>query len=355
MSGLILIARRGRWLEVLLLRAALSIALAAGPLGSVRADEDDAKGAVAAPSRVTVRNGVTTITLDAAAQQNGGIVTARPAAAPAEDRLPAYASILDAGALTDLSNRYLDARTQLQAAEAKLAVSRAALDRARKLYKDEQNVSAAQLESAEGAFEVDRAALAAAQARLTTLAATAQQSWGAVLGKALADASPLITGLIERRDYLVKVTLPPGMILTDPPKSASATLSDGVAVELRLVSPATAADPRIQGASYFYVVPAASNIMPGLAAMASLPTGEKPKGVVVPASAVVWLQGKAWIFVRTNPETFVRRPVATARGLPDGGYLVSDLAADSDIVVRGAQMLLSEEFRGQVRSEEDER
>ena len=61
----------------------------------------------------------------------------------------------------------------MQTATAKLAVSRAAFERAKILYKDQQNISAAQLQGAEGSFEVDKAALAAAQSRL----ATAEDKW----------------------------------------------------------------------------------------------------------------------------------------------------------------------------------
>jgi hypothetical protein len=73
----------------------------------------------------------------------------------------------------------------------------------------------------------------------------------------------------------------------------------------------------------------------------------------VPESAVVWLQGKAWVYLRTGPETFVRREVTPDLAGPDGGYIVSGLAADTQVAVRGAQMLLSEEFRAQVRGDQD--
>ena len=337
-----------------LLVLALGGGLVQGFAGPSKADED-AESAVSTPPRVTFSNGVTVITLDAATQQSGGIETAPPTPPPPQDAVLAYATVLDASQLTDLSNRYLDAKAQLQIAEAKLTVSRAALERAKTLYKDQQNMSAAQLQSAEGSFEIDRAALAAAGARLTTLVASAQQSWGPVLGQALVDGTPLVAGLIARRDYLVKTTLPPGVFLASAPETALARLGDGTEAKLRFVSLATTIDPKIQGASYFYSGSAASGILPGLNLMASLPSGHAPEGVVVPDSAVVWLQGKAWIFLRTGPQTFVRRLITTDRAAPDGGYLVSGLPSDAQIAVRGAQMLLSEEFRAQVRSEEDER
>lgn len=312
-----------------------------------KADEDDtSESAVEAPSRVHVKDGIVTLTLDAAAQRNGGIATA-PAIPPrGRDSLVGYATILDAGQLTTLDDRYLNAKAQLNTAQAKLAVSRAAYERAKTLYEEHQE-STAQWQSAQAGFRVDQASLAAARSRLATVRASAQQTWGSVLGKALIEDAPLIERLIQRRAYLVKVTLSPGVTLPRPPRTASATLGSGTKIPLTFVSPATATDPAIQGISYFYETPAAEGVLPGLEILATLREAADPKGVVVPESAVVWLHGKAWLYLRTNPDTFIRREIRPDRPAPEDGYIVRGLPAGAHIVVAGAQMLLSEEFRAQ--------
>ena len=53
------------------------------------------------------------------------------------------------------------------------------------------------------------------------------------------------------------------------------------------------------------------------------------------------------------PSTFARRAIATDYPLPQGGYLVRTLTSGTDVVVQGAQMLLSEEFRAQVQVGEE--
>lgn len=313
-----------------------------------RADADDADSAAPPPSRVAVKDGVVSLTLDAPAQQNGGIRTAALAERSVRGAVTAYGTILDAAPLTALNNRYLDAKAALRMAEAKLAVSRAAYERAQALYKDRQSISQAQMQSAGGAFEVDEATEAAAQSRLATVVASAQQSWGPVLGQALLAGAPLVDDLIRRRAYLVKVTLSPGAALAQAPETASAILGGGQRVPLNYVSPATATDPQIQGMTYFYRAPAADGVLPGLNVVASLPVAPAADGVVVPESAVVWLQGKAWLYVRTGADTFTRRPIAPDRPGPDGGYVVTSLSPGTRVVVVGAQMLLSEEFRAQL-------
>jgi hypothetical protein len=87
--------------------------------------------------------------------------------------------------------------------------------------------------------------------------------------------------------------------------------------------------------------------------LAFLLSGRSPVGAAVPASAIVWLQGRAWAYRRTGQDTFVRVEIATDLPAPGGGYIAKDLPKDAEIVTCGAQLLLSEEFRSQILVGED--
>jgi hypothetical protein len=341
--------------------AAILLALALGGglglvfhaiIGQTKADDDDAESVANPPTRVTMKNGVTVLTLSEADLQNAGIEIARLTPAPALDSILGFATVLDPGPLNELSSQYLDAQRQIQTADAKLAASQAAFERANVLYKDQQNVSTAQLQSAQSSFDVDRTALAAAQSRLNAVSGTAREAWGNVLGKSLIDHTPQFSDLIARRDYLLKVTLPPGVILTSPPETASATLNGDTKLQLTYVSLATAANPKLQGIAYFYTAPAQDGLLPGLNLEVSLAAKSAARGWVVPNSAVVWLEGQAWIYIRTDPKTFIRRQIAPNRPAENDGYIVTGLPAGAEVAVHGAQMLLSEEFRAQVPVED---
>ncbi len=78
------------------------------------------------------------------------------------------------------------------------------------------------------------------------------------------------------------------------------------------------------------------------------PGGHTP-GVVVPDSAVVWLDGKAWAYVQKGREQFVRQEVSTNRPKGDGWFVTENFSAGDRVVAQGAQLLLSEEFRAQIR------
>jgi hypothetical protein len=321
-------------------------------VGREKAAVEEKEGAVKVPLRVSDKSGDPVIKLDAETQQRSGIETGVLSSTPHPEQLRAYGMVLDVARLTELSNSYANAKAQVQTAQAKLAMSKPAYERAEKLFNDTHVVSQAQVQAAEAAFGTDQASLVAAEAQVRTFTATAYQEWGAVLGKSLIDESPMIKSLIERQTFLLQITLPPGVVLSAPPATASIKVGD-IRQQITFVSPATRIDPRIQGVSFFYTVAATSGVLPGMNVLAFLPSGKSIEGVAVPASAVVWWQGKAWIYRRTGASRFTRMAIATDLPAPDGGYVANNVAKDAEIVTQGAQLLLSEEFRAQIQVDED--
>ena len=262
--------------------------------------------------------------------------------------------VLDVARLTELSNNYANAKAQVQTAQAKLAASKPAFDRAQKLYNANQAVSlAAQLQSAEAAFLADQAALAAAEAQVRTLIATAYQEWGSVLGKSLVEESPMIARLIERQDFLLQITLPPGVTVAAPPATAAIETRQGARAAITFVSPATRIDPKIQGVSFFYTAPAASGVLPGMNVLAFLPSGRS--STASPCRRPRSFGG------RIAPG-FIGAPVRDTSPAPRSRPTCQPKAAaissrtcrrTREIVTGGAQLLLSEEFRAQIQVDED--
>jgi len=347
---------RGRFRQAAVLAAIIAAALAglaAWELVEGRneaAREAERERAVQPPQRVSTVHGEQVITLDPAAQRDAGVETLALHDAPQQERLRAYANVLDLEKLTGLTGSLDRARAQRDIAQARLAASRTGFERARKLFQDRQNISAAQLEAAEAAFRVDQAGLAAAQSELRSLALSATQAWGPALGAAIVDDTELLQRLVARQEVLLQVTLRPGQAIEEPPANAAVQLDSGSHLALRFVSAATKTDPRLQGLSFFFTAPADSLLLAGMSVVALLPTGPPLDGAVVPASAIIWEAGRAWAYFRSGPDIFARRAVATDRPAPEGGYIVQGIANGAEVVVRGAQMLLSEEFRAQTRA-----
>jgi hypothetical protein len=318
------------------------------------ADDDDAEKPIKVAPRVSNVDGTPTITLDEAAQNRNDIATMTLAHRIEPILLRAYGSVLDLQALTDLANRYATAKADRETQQAKRDFSKSTVTRARALYNETPRaISQAQLETAEESSRVDEAGLDAANAHLASLAHTAVQAWGDVLGKAVTGPSPQLLGLIERREVLVQVTLRADQNAGTAPAKAFVQMNGGGrTIPVTYVSRAATTDPHIQGQSFFYTADAASGLLPGMNVMAFVATGDDIERVHIPAAAVVWMQGRAWAYFRNGPKAIVRREIATDAPAPDGGYFVKDVPDGSKVVVRGAQMLLSEEFRAQIQSED---
>jgi hypothetical protein len=318
------------------------------------AQETERERPVKPPQRISLEGGEPVITLDAAAQEQSGLRTATLQQTNYHEQLRAYATVLDLQPLVDLDNSYALAKAQLQGARAKLDASSAESEREEKLFKTGTSiVTLDKLQAAAATFHVDEAALASAEAQFRTVTETADQTWGPVLGKQLGEENPMFARLVQRQDYLVQVTLPPGVLVAKPPATATIQLENGARKDIDFISPTTKTNVSIQGMSFFYKVAASSDLLPNMNVLAFLPLETTVDGVVVPGPAIVWWQGHAWVYVRTGPSTFARRAIATDTPLPEGGYLVTTLTSGSEVVVQGAQMLLSEEFRAQVQVGEE--
>ena len=93
-----------------------------------------------------------------------------------------------------------------------------------------------------------------------------------------------------------------------------------------------------------------SGLKPGTGLNVRLPVGRKDTAVAVPNSAVVWAEGKPWVYQETAPGRFVRRPVEATEPHGKGIFVRLGLSPGDKIVVRGAQVLLSQEIRSKIHS-----
>ncbi|MET1083519.1 MAG: metal transporter, partial [Burkholderiales bacterium] len=86
-----------------------------------------------------------------------------------------------------------------------------------------------------------------------------------------------------------------------------------------------------------------------------LPRGGAARdGVAVPWAAVVYPGGKAWAYVQTGTDEFARRAVETGAAVEGGWFNDKGLEPGEAVVVSGAQLLLSEELKYQIRNENED-
>jgi hypothetical protein len=65
------------------------------------------------------------------------------------------------------------------------------------------------------------------------------------------------------------------------------------------------------------------------------------------------LAGKSYVYVQTAASEFVRKEVTLDEATDDGYVSMRTVAAGDRVVVQGAQLLLSEEFKSQIVGDAD--
>lgn len=308
------------------------------------------------PLQVSMQDGERVITLAPDTQEKSGIAVAPLVSVSHQEEISAYGTVLPLQDLIDLWSNYAVARAQVDKTQASLSASRKAYERLKSLHTTNQNISDKALQADEATWRADEATARAAQEAVQAVERTARQRWGSVLAEWLSDTSPAFDRLMQQQDVLIQITVPAGVHFMSAPPTARVQTGDGTLVPVKLVSPAPHTDPRLQGLSFFYLAPAQTpGLLIGMNILASLPVGSQVPGVVVPAAAVVRWQGKAWVYVQKEAHRFVRREISTETPLKADWFMGGGLAAGEQIVVDGAQLLLSEEFRTQIQVSEGEK
>lgn len=316
--------------------------------------EQAAEAAIEAPVQTGERmgsiSGLPAIALTTAEQQASGLHVAPMEPVTYRHADQGVASVVSAVDLSSLRADLASTQVQFKAARAKATASAAQLQRLRLLRSQEQDVSLTELQAAEATLAADQAAAEAAQASASAGMQAAALNWGPTLAQAVAGNGALFERLVSGREVLLQVTLSAGASNGPPPRTLTVGTPSGDVTATYLAS-ATRSDPRLQGLSYFYVAPR-GELRPGTTVAVALPSGNEESGLHVPTAAVVWWQGRAWIYTRHDPTHFVRRQLPDGDAMTDGWFVPGGFANKEPVVVAGAQLLFSEELRAQLQGDE---
>ncbi|HET9701547.1 MAG TPA: hypothetical protein VFP70_11550, partial [Burkholderiales bacterium] len=223
------------------------------------------------------------------------------------------------------------------------------------LYEDDRNASERALHAAEAERRAAEARLAGAEAALAAAREALRLEWGDTLERWAETGTPELARLLDGAEALLLVTLRladsaprPMQVLEFSPAGSREKPR-----RAQPLSAATRADPGLPGATWLYRAPAAG-LRAGMRITGRLPTGQDAEdGVLVPAAAVVWHAGKAWVYVQEAADRFERRAIEAATAV-GADWFETGLEAGERVVVSGAQLLLSEEFRGRITNENED-
>jgi hypothetical protein len=184
-----------------------------------------------------------------------------------------------------------------------------------------------------------------------------RQQWGDTLAVwATQQPGDAMQRLLQHQDVLLQVTLPLDSTIPDKDKpllvSPAGTSNQPVKAVFVSASPQT--DAMFQGRTYYYRVPA-DNLRSGMRVTITLAGQSASRsGVDVPASAVVWYANQPWVYQRQGEDKFVRLRISTDIETNSGWFNTAGIHAGDKVVTTGAQLLLSEEFKYQIKNENED-
>jgi multidrug efflux pump subunit AcrA (membrane-fusion protein) len=341
-----------------LIIAALAWTLIYFARDELRLDQDSYEEKIETGSTSGEVDGRAVVRVSAASQAASGIALSALQAAASEDFVEVYGSVVNIQPLLETRGRYLVALGDVRARQAALAAAKGEYQRMQLLYRDDRNVSEQAVRNAQARFRSESAQLAAAQAAVGALSDALRTAWGdTIAGWAASAESRALQSLLERRSHLIVLALP--FDLPRAAASANVAVAPVIARErlraARFVSDAPSVETTMPGQTFFYLADGA-DLRAGTRVVARVSVdGNRQSGILVPREAVVWHAGKSWVYVKQDAETFARHAVDATRELGNGWFNpAGDLKPGDEVVVSGAQLLLSEELKFQIRNENED-
>lgn len=310
------------------------------------------------PNRVSEKDGISRVTLSPATQKNSGIKTDAVLPITFEGEIKSYGSVVSIDGLIEAKAQYLSLTSELNLNNASQTQNQAQYERLKALNADDKNVSDRAVQEALALVNADAAKRAATFKQMKQLKESTQLKWGEALAQLVfnSNAPAHLQALLTRNNVLIQVGLP---LNTAAPKVGSSIQitplnASTQVIKALYVSPATQSDQSGFGKTYYYSAPA-DLLRIGMRVNAEVDpnANDAKQGVVIPNSAVVWYAGKAWAYFKEDDEHFIRKPIDTDTEIEEG-WFNQTIAADSIVVTSGAQLLLSEEFKYQIKNENED-
>lgn len=300
--------------------------------------------------------GHSVVRLDSEAQKLSGIETITLKPASHHNEITAYGKAINIQPLLALRNRYLLALTERSSAKAKFEQAEQNISRQQDLYRDGVS-SKRSLQEQQAQWQSYKAQADAADFQGKAIIDEALLNWGKELTDwALSRDSDKLGPFLSGRQSLLQITLPANKHLPDSIQTIYIEVSGnrGKANKAKLISVAAQTDSAAQGESYYFQT-GDKNIITGMNVTAWIPeANEQMAGVIIPKSALIWYMDQALVYLKTTEETFSRRTIDHYSASAEGYFIPDTIKPGEQIVSKGAQMLLSEELRGQIPTEDDD-
>jgi len=307
--------------------------------------------------RVEEKDGISIVSLSPAVQKNSGIETAKVDTMAYQDEIKSFGTVIPIDSLIAAKADIANLKAQMTANHSTKKQLQTEYERLKILNADDKNVSDLAVQQALAKLNNSNASMNSAALQIQNIEARTKLQWGAQLANAAIgkQSLPIFSKLLSREQALIQVSLP--FSANDPTSGNTIEvipLNGNTPIKATYVSVAATADSNGAGKTFYYSAPA-NHLRTGMRVSIQASGGKNSaaEGIVIPSNAVVWYAGTPWAYFKQTGEQFVRKPISADTEV-DAGWFNIGFSPDSEVVVKGAQLLLSEEFKYLIKNENDD-
>ena len=179
-----------------------------------------------------------------------------------------------------------------------------------------------------------------------------QLQWGQKITQWLITPSSPIDALIKGDVTLIEININPLRPSQFTEIAISATGQRLTASTATLIEPSPQINTFSQGLAYLFITDSAT-IKRGMNITAWLADNKQQTGIIIPDASLIWHLGEALVFIKDG-EQFSHHPIQQPLKIAHGYFIGEQLNENDEIVVIGAQLLLSQELKSQIPTEDDD-
>ena len=306
--------------------------------------------------RLSIIDGYKAIQLDEEVVENAGLEFSAPQKVSFHPEYIAYADVVDIAPLVLLRAEYLGLLADKQVLESDLYNRNKNLKRATALH-EAKSLSTRDLEKSRAEYELKSSELRAIKIRVNSFKYKLESLWGETISDLALQNEEEFKLLATNRKSIILLSLPKNKLLKNKQQNVFVNYSNDreTAEQLAYLDQAKEVKNPLYGQSYYYLLQS-ENVRLGMRLFAWVEEeSEAAEGYLIEDSAVIWYANEPWVYVNQGEDLFIRKPLSKASKLSQGWFLNDNvLFGDGEVVSKGGQILLSEEFKWAIPDEDDD-
>lgn len=304
-------------------------------------------------------DGLSQIRLNQSIVENSGIVTEKIQASDKKMSFSNYGIVQATDTLIDLKNIHDQLLQDIATLQNQKKAEEKKYFAFLELNKDEKNISDQVLLDQEAVLNNLTVTLEKKAALKNNLKQKVITQWGDKFYRLISENKDKsnLKKILQGNARLIKITLPSAESNNPIPKKIIfSPINGNNEIEGTFVSEAPTIEPSILGQTFYYLINSSElRIGSKLVGFYTNDQKNQKKLYEIPNSAIVWSNGVSWVYTETESNLFIKKPINLINEIKSGWLAESKLLNDQDLlVINGAQLLLSEEYKYQIKNENED-